>query len=65
MMHAQQCPQGHPLIWLSHHVAVCPDCDEEHFIYRHPSYVTHLLHYLQRHVPGHARSGGPQRVSAG
>ena len=56
-MHAQQCPQGHPLVWLSHHVAVCPDCDEEHFIYRHPSHMTHLLHYLQRHVPGHARSG--------
>ena len=45
-MRPEYCPQGHALVWLTHHVAVCGECDEDNFIYRHEGYLARLAKFV-------------------
>ncbi len=42
-MRPQCCAQGHELVWLTNHLAVCNECDEEEFIYHHPGLLKQLV----------------------
>src|SRR5687768_16029627 len=52
-MRPDRCVKGHELQWLSRHLAVCPDCDTETFIYHHEGYLSRLFHAIRRRALSH------------
>ncbi len=42
-MRPRCCEQGHELVWLTDDLAVCNECDTEHFIYRRQGLVSRLV----------------------
>ncbi len=58
-MRPHSCPDGHPLVWLTDKLAVCPECDDRHFIYHYHGYGDRLLQFSRR-LLGHLL---PQRTT--
>ncbi len=56
MMRPQRCAQDHELVWLTSHLAVCPECDVDRFIYHYAGYGERLVQFVAHAVRTSARA---------